>query len=129
MSTYVGIDLGTTATKAALIDSDGTVLARSRVAHSDARKVGVGRADPRRLGRQRTGACRGAGTRRRSSAVALGLAVHCPTALLFDADGVPLAAGLTLGPPGERRARRPGARAPQRRRRAAGRATTCRRRP
>ena len=46
MSTYVGIDLGTTATKAALIDSDGTVLSRSRVAHSDARKVGVGRADP-----------------------------------------------------------------------------------
>ncbi len=98
MSTYVGIDLGTTATKAALIDSDGTVLARSRVAHSDARKVGVGRADPVAWIASVTGACRALGPAA-ESAVALGLAVHCPTALLFDADGVPLAAGLTWDHP------------------------------
>ena len=98
MSTYVGIDLGTTATKAALIDSDGTVLARSRVAHSDARKVGVGRADPVAWVASVTGACRALGPAA-ESAVALGLAVHCPTALLFDADGVPLAAGLTWDHP------------------------------
>ncbi|GAA2721543.1 xylulokinase [Cellulomonas aerilata] len=98
MSTYVGIDLGTTATKAALIDSDGTVLARSRVAHSDARKVGVGRADPVAWIASVTGACRALGPAA-GQAVAVGLAVHCPTALLFDADGVPLAAGLTWDHP------------------------------
>ncbi|MGY4645951.1 xylulokinase [Cellulomonas sp. URHB0016] len=98
MSTYVGVDLGTTATKAALIDSDGTVLARSRVAHSDARKVGVGRADPVAWIASVTGACRALGPAA-ESAVALGLAVHCPTAVLFDPDGVPLAAGLTWDHP------------------------------
>lgn len=98
MSTYIGIDLGTTATKAALIDADGTVLARARVAHSDARTVGVGRADPVAWVASVTAACRALGTGARSAS-AVGLAVHCPTALLYDADGVPLAAGLTWDHP------------------------------
>ena len=43
--TYLGIDVGTSATKAVIIASDGTVLARSRVTHPAARGAGPGRAD------------------------------------------------------------------------------------
>lgn len=44
--TYLGIDVGTSATKAVVIAPDGTVLARSRVPHPAARGAGHGRADP-----------------------------------------------------------------------------------
>jgi len=44
--TYLGIDVGTSATKAVILASDGTVVARSRVPHPAARGAGPGRADP-----------------------------------------------------------------------------------
>ena len=44
--TYLGIDVGTSATKAVVIAPDGTVLARSRVPHPAARGAGPGRANP-----------------------------------------------------------------------------------
>src|SRR6476620_1895414 len=45
-ATYLGIDVGTSATKAVILASDGTVVARSRVPHPAARGAGPGRADP-----------------------------------------------------------------------------------
>jgi xylulokinase len=98
-ATYLGIDVGTSATKAVIIAQDGTVLARSRVTHPAARGVGPGRADPaawrisiiaavRELA-PHTAAVRG-----------VGLDTHCPTALLLDAAGDPLAAGITWDHPG-----------------------------
>ena len=44
--TYLGIDVGTSATKAVILASDGTVVARSRIPHPLARGAGAGRADP-----------------------------------------------------------------------------------
>ncbi|MFT4280860.1 xylulokinase [Microbacterium sp.] len=98
MSTYVGIDLGTTATKAALIDSDGTVHARSRVAHAHARSAEHGRVDPTAWVASIRGACEALGPRA-AQASGVGLSVHCPTALLIDRDGAPLARGLTWDHP------------------------------
>jgi xylulokinase len=97
--TYLGIDVGTSATKAVVLASDGTVIARSRVPHPAARGAGAGRADPsawrasiiaavRELG-PHTAGIRGVGTD-----------THCPTALLLDAAGEPLVAGVTWDHPG-----------------------------
>lgn len=98
VSTYVGIDLGTTATKAAALSADGRVLARSRAAHPASRRCGVGRADPAAWTGSVTAAVRALGPAA-AHATAVGLSVHCPTALLLDGDGVPLTLGLTWDHP------------------------------
>jgi xylulokinase len=97
--TYLGIDVGTSATKAVILASDGTVVARSRVPHPSARGAGAGRADPSAW---RTSVI--AAVRELSPHTAkvrgVGMDTHCPTALLLDAAGEPLAAGVTWDHPG-----------------------------
>ncbi len=98
MSTYLGIDLGTTATKAVIIEPDGTVVARSRVLHADARAIGPGRVDPGAWMKSVEAACAQLGPVI-AKVSAVGLSAHSPTALLYDRDGTPLASGLTWDHP------------------------------
>jgi len=97
--TYLGIDVGTSATKAVVITSDGTVVARSRVPHPAARGAGPGRADPAAWKASITAAVRDLGPHT-ATVRAVGLDTLCPTALLLDAAGEPLAAGVTWDHPG-----------------------------
>jgi xylulokinase len=100
---YLGIDVGTSATKAVVIDSLGTVLARSRVPHPSARGCGPGRVDPTAWRGSVTAAVRSvveALDTRHAEITGVGFDTHCPTALLLDAEGLPLTAGLTWDHPG-----------------------------
>ena len=100
---YLGIDVGTSATKAVVIDSDGTVLARSRVPHPSARGCGPGRADPAAWRSSVIATVRTVVETLGTNAPAVtgvGLDTHCPTALLLDASGRPLTAGVTWDHPG-----------------------------
>jgi xylulokinase len=97
--TYLGIDVGTSATKAVVIDSGGTVLARSRVCHPSARGADVGRADPAAWLASVTAAVLDLGEHT-EDVQGVGLDTHCPTALLLDASGAPLTAGVTWDHPG-----------------------------
>lgn len=96
---YLGINVGTSATKAVVIDTDGRVLARSRVCHPSARGVGPGRADPTAWRSSITAAVAQLGSYA-AGVAGIGLDTHCPTALLLDAAGRPLAAGVTWDHPG-----------------------------
>jgi xylulokinase len=90
---YLGIDLGTSATKAVLVEPGGKVVARSAAPHPETRAVGLGRVDPRPWGRSLTEACAGLGPDR-AKVTALSVAVHSPVALFLDSDGVPVAPGV-----------------------------------
>jgi xylulokinase len=92
--TYLGIDVGTSATKAVVLASDGTVVARSRVPHPAARGIGPGRADPSAWRASITAAVRDLAPHT-ATVRGVGMDTHCPTALLLDAAGEPLAAGVT----------------------------------
>ena len=96
---YLGIDVGTSATKAVILASDGTVTARSRVPHPAARGAGAGRADPSAWRTSITAAVRELAPHT-ATVRGVGMDTHCPTALLLDACGVPLAAGVTWDHPG-----------------------------
>lgn len=91
---YLGIDLGTSATKAVLVRTDGRVVARSIAAHSDTRTGGTGLVDPRPWKRSLVRACRDLGPAR-AEITALSMAVHSPVALLLDGEGAPLGPGVT----------------------------------
>jgi len=97
--TYLGIDVGTSATKAVIISRDGTVVARSRVTHPAARGVGPGRADAAAWRSSVTAAVRELAPHT-ATVRGIGLDTHCPTALLLDAAGEPLTAGITWDHPG-----------------------------
>ncbi len=75
--TYLGIDVGTSATKAVIIAGDGTVLARSRVTHPAARGVGPGRADAAAWRSSVTAAVRELAPHI-ASVRGIGLDTHCP---------------------------------------------------
>jgi xylulokinase len=90
---YLGIDLGTSATKAVLVDPDGRVVMRGSASHPDTRTLGVGRVDPGPWQRSVVEACAALGPAR-ARAAAVGLAMHAPVALFLDADGVPLGPGV-----------------------------------
>ena len=92
--TYLGIDVGTSATKAVILASDGTVVARSRVPHPLARGAGAGRADPSAWRTSITAAVHELAPHT-ATVRGVGMDTHCPTALLLDATGEPLAAGIT----------------------------------
>lgn len=98
MATYLGVDLGTTATKAAVIDASGTVLARSRVTHPAARAGSRGRADPQAWRRSVAAACGALGSAA-DSVAAMGIVSLCPAALLLDAAGEPTTAAVTWDHP------------------------------
>jgi xylulokinase len=97
--TYLGIDVGTSATKTVVIDTGGNVLARARVCHPTARGDEPGRADPAAWLASVTAAILDLGEFTKDVA-GVGLDTHCPTALLLDASGAPLAAGVTWDHPG-----------------------------
>jgi xylulokinase len=97
--TYLGIDVGTSATKAVVIAPDGTVLARSRVPHPAARDAGPGRANPAAWKASISAAVRDLAPHT-ATVRGVGLDTHCPTALLLDAAGEPLTAGVTWDHPG-----------------------------
>lgn len=99
---YLGIDLGTSATKTVLVRADGQVVARGAAAHPDARTGEAGRVDPTPWMRSLAEACAALGPAR-AQVTALSLAVHSPVALFLDADGVPICPGIrwehpALGP-------------------------------
>ncbi|MGB8384559.1 MAG: FGGY-family carbohydrate kinase [Dermatophilaceae bacterium] len=95
---YLGIDVGTSATKAVILSANGTVLARSRVTHPAARQVGPGRADPQAWRASIITACQQ--LRPHTQTVrAVGVDTHCPTALLLDERGEALAAGVSWDHP------------------------------
>jgi len=98
-ATYLGIDVGTSATKAVILASDGTVVARSRVPHPAARGAGPGRADPSAWRASITAAVRDLAPHT-AIVAGVGMDTHCPTALLLDATGEPLVAGITWDHPG-----------------------------
>ena len=97
-ATYLGIDVGTSATKAVVLSADGTVIARSRVTHPAARAVGHGRADPAAWRASLITAV-GELEPHTAAVTAIGVDTHCPTALLLDDDGEAIAAGLTWDHP------------------------------
>src|SRR3954454_1109887 len=90
---YLGIDLGTSATKAVLVDGAGRVVARSSAAHADSRSAGPGRVDPGPWGRSLTEACAALGPAV-AGVTAVCAAVHSPVALFLDSDGVPVGPGI-----------------------------------
>lgn len=90
---YLGIDLGTSATKAVLVAPDGRVVMRGSASHPDTRTLGAGRVDPGPWQRSVVEACAALGPAR-ARAVAVGLAMHAPVALFLDADGVPIGPGV-----------------------------------
>jgi xylulokinase len=90
---YLGIDLGTSASKAVLVGPDGRVVARSRAAHPDTRTGKAGRVDPGPWVRSLAEACAALG-QGRARVTALSMAVHSPVALFLDSNGVPLAPGV-----------------------------------
>ena len=90
---YLGIDLGTSATKAVLVDGAGRVVARSSAAHSDSRTASPGRVDPGPWGRSLAEACAALGPAV-AEVTAVCAAVHSPVALFLDSDGVPVGPGI-----------------------------------
>ncbi len=97
--TYLGIDVGTSATKAAVITAAGRVLARSRVPHPAARGGRPGRVDPTAWRVSVVAAVRDLSAHT-SNVSGIGIDTHCPTALLLDTDGEPLTDGVTWDHPG-----------------------------
>ncbi|MER3387339.1 xylulokinase [Microcella pacifica] len=95
---YLGIDVGTTATKATLVRSDGEVLGRSRVKHI-ARPSEPGRVDPSIWWTSVMGAC--AALQPLSvQPSAIGLSVHCPVLIPLSETGEPVAMGYRFETPG-----------------------------
>ena len=90
---YLGIDLGTSATKTVLVRADGQVVARGVAAHPDARTGQAGRVDPTPWMRSLAEACAALGPSR-EQVTALSVAVHSPVALFLDGDGVPICPGV-----------------------------------
>lgn len=99
----VGVDVGTTSVKALAVDEDGTVIARSRVAHSvvapepdilrhDAKKAW--RAGPRKAFEQVTAQLTGDGGHRLAG---VAVASMVPSLTAVSRQGVPLLPGLLYG--------------------------------
>jgi xylulokinase len=93
---YVGVDVGTTASKAVLVDAVGTVVARGRAAHSASALPG--RVDPESWWVSVVDAVHQLGDAR-SRAVAVGLSVHSPVLVPLDSDGRAIAFGYRFDAP------------------------------
>lgn len=93
MPTYLGLDLGTTASKAVVLGSDGAVIAHSRVEHVGSRAGAPGRVNPEAWADSLVTACRRLGATI-AGVSAVGLSVHSPVVVAYDGDGTPLADGI-----------------------------------
>jgi xylulokinase len=94
MSTYVGIDLGTTATKAVIIDAEGTVVRRARAPHPECRDADAGREDPGGWRASITAALAALGSAL-SEVNGVGIDVHCPVAVPLGPRGEAVGKGVT----------------------------------
>jgi xylulokinase len=94
---YLGLDVGTSASKAVLVDVDGGVVARGRATHSAASRTG--RADAEGWWASAVEAIGQLGGAR-SETVAIGLSVHSPVLIPLDEDGEPLDDGYRFDAPG-----------------------------
>lgn len=97
MDAFLGLDLGTSATKAVVISADGEVLGRSRVEHPGARP-GVGRADPDAWAASITRAVAALKVDR-ARITGVGIDTHCPTMVPLDATGRLVGLGVTWDHP------------------------------
>lgn len=93
---YVGVDVGTTASKAVLVDSYGTVVARGRTAHPASPLPG--RVDPESWWMSVVDAVHQLGDAR-ARAVAVGLSVHSPVLVPLDSDGRAITPGYRFDAP------------------------------
>ncbi|QGF23258.1 xylulokinase [Raineyella fluvialis] len=102
MSTYLGIDLGTSATKGVIITDSGEVLARARATHPESRRGLAGRADTRAWAQSLQHVIQKLGP-----AVAhvsgVGLDTHCPTVVPLGTDGGAVGLGVTWDSPAMRK--------------------------
>lgn len=94
---FVGLDVGTTATKAVLVTGEGSVLERVRVAHGPSVEE-AGRADPEAWWTSVKAAC-SALEIRDNVVQGIGLSVNCPVAIPMDDAGAALAAGYRYDSP------------------------------
>ena len=96
---FVGVDVGTTATKAVLLAGDGAVLRRVRAPHVAGLPLEPGRVDPVSWWGSVQEACRAlqAGDLELDG---IGLSVHSPVAVPMDAAGKHVSAGYRFETPG-----------------------------
>lgn len=98
MSTFLGLDLGTSATKGVILADDGTVVARARAPHPDSRRGRPGRADPAAWEQSIVAVClQLAPELARVSGI--GIDTHCPTVVPLGDDGRPVTLGVTWDNP------------------------------
>ncbi|MFT4226897.1 xylulokinase [Micropruina sp.] len=98
MRTFLGLDLGTSATKGVILASDGRVIARARARHPDSRRGGVGRADPSAWEESILAVCRQLAPQL-AEVSGVGLDTHCPTIVPMGDDGHPVTFAVTWDNP------------------------------
>ncbi|MFT4262958.1 MAG: FGGY-family carbohydrate kinase [Nocardioides sp.] len=98
MRTFLGLDLGTSATKGVIIADDGRTIARARAAHPDSRRGGVGRADPAAWEESLLAVCRQLGPELEQIS-GVGIDTHCPTVVPLGDDGYPVTLAVTWDNP------------------------------
>lgn len=96
---FLGIDVGTTATKAAVLTEAGEPVRRVRVAHATTLPPGPGRVDPVSWWSSVREACRALDAGQ-LDLIGIGLSVHSPVAVPMDAAGKHLTAGYRYEAPG-----------------------------
>jgi len=94
---YLGLDVGTTASKAVLVDADGRVVARGRATHPAASRTG--RVDPSTWWSSAVQAVVQLGNAR-SETIAVGVSVHSPVLVPLDEDGAAVSDGYRFDTPG-----------------------------
>ena len=98
MRMFLGLDLGTSATKGVILAEDGRTIARARAPHPESRASEVGRADPLAWEESVLAVCRQLGPDlARVSGV--GIDTHCPTMVPLGADGHPVTLAVTWDNP------------------------------
>lgn len=96
---FVGIDVGTTATKAVVLTERGTVIRRTRAPHTVELPIDSGRVDPLSWWASVQDACRRLDAADLKLA-GIGLSTHCPVGVPMDAAGQNLSAGYRFEAPG-----------------------------
>lgn len=96
---FIGIDIGTTATKAVVLSEHGIPLRRSRARHAVELPIDSGRVDPRSWWTSMQEAC-GALEAENLELAGIGLSVHCPVGVPMDDDGGHLSPGYRFEAPG-----------------------------